>query len=309
MAKHVLSVLDLGADNFKNLIQEGVKLSKDINQFSGTLDGKIVGIYFRGYSTRTRTSFSVGALKMGAKIISYGPNDLQINTGETIEDTVKVLSSFIDALVIRTNDTIEEMNAMANQGKMSIINAMSENEHPTQIIGDFVTIINNLGSLEGKKILYIGEGNNTTEALANAVALTPHLHLTIVTPEKYGLSENTINKVAQLAKKSDAFIEQHHDLNSLKKEFDVIYTTRWQTMGVPKDNPNWKEIFAPFKVTTDFMNKVSKDDKTIFLHDLPAVREEEVSNNVLDGQQSRAFEQAANKLIGAMLILKWCLAD
>jgi ornithine carbamoyltransferase len=135
-----------------------------------TLAGKAVGIYFRKTSTRTRTSFTVGAAKLGAVTVAYGPGDLQTNTGETIQDTGKVLSGFLDALVVRTAESIEEMKTLASQGDMCVINAMSDNEHPTQALADLATIAEHFGRLEGISVLYVGEGNNTAAALMLALS-------------------------------------------------------------------------------------------------------------------------------------------
>ena len=272
------------------------------------LRGSVGGIYFRGTSTRTRTAFTVGTLKLGGELIAYGPNDLQIVTGESLEDTARVLSGFLDFLVIRTNGSVSEMRSLSNQSRMSIINAMSDNEHPTQAIADLATIKEALGSLNGVHVLYLGEGNNTAAALALAVALSESMRLTIVTPAEYGLAQEFLDFVHTIAKRSGSSVEQHHDIHSLPKNVDVVYTARWQTMGVPKADPDWAHKFEPYAVTRKLMKKVSKPAGTIFLHDLPAVRGAEVSNEVLDGAQSLAFRQAYHKLTSAMAVLKWCVA-
>jgi ornithine carbamoyltransferase len=131
-----------------------------------------------------------------------------------------------------------------------------------------------------------------------------------VTPENYGLPQPVLEKAEVLARTSGtgSIIVQHHDLDSLPKDVDVVYTTRWQTMGVPKSDPNWEDKFKPYGVTKEIMARVSKGSGTIFLHDLPAVRGAEVSDEVLDGPQSRAFRQAHHKLTSAMAVLKWCTA-
>ena len=272
------------------------------------LKGKVVGIYFKRSSTRTRTSFTVAAIKLGAVPIAYGPTDLQISTGETIQDTARVLSGYLDALVIRTNESIEEMRMFAAQGEMAIINAMSDTEHPTQGIADLTTIKQVFGRLHGVKILYLGEGNNTTSALALGVALTEGMRLTVVTPEGYGLPSTFIESVNKLARQRGSLVEQHHNVAELPHAFDVVYTTRWQTMGESKPDLNWREKFIPYRVTQDLMQRVSSGPATIFMHDLPAVREEDVVDEVLDGPRSVAFQQAKNKLFGAMAVLTWCMA-
>jgi len=286
-----------------------VELAKGGNHQANVLAGKIVGIYFRKPSTRTRTSFTVAALKLGAQTVVYGPNDLQITTGEPIEDTVRVLSGYLNALVIRTNAEFKEMETWATQDDLAIINAMSSNEHPTQAIADFSTLKEALGSLSKAHLLYLGEGNNTAAALALATAQTPGMRATFITPVGYGLEESTLNLARQLARRYGALIEHHHDVNKLPKNVDAVYTTRWETMGEPHAEPFWREKFAPYCVTPTVMARVGKPPGTIFLHDLPAVRGEDVYNEVLNGPHSWAWRQARYKMFSAMAVLEWCLGD
>src|SRR5262249_55953386 len=150
--------------------------------------------------------------------------------------------------------------------------------------------------------LYLGEGNNTAASLALAVSLIPRMQLTLVTPAGYGLANDILETVQTLAKKYGATINQHHNVHDLPTNVDVVYTTRWQTMGEPKHDPNWKVRFEPYSVTSTLMKRVSKDSRTIFLHDLPAVRGDDVTDEVLDGDQSRAFRQSEHKLFGAMAV-------
>lgn len=306
--RHIVSLDDVGPQNLSWLVDEALEFASGRGFAEQPLKGKIAGIYFRGTSTRTRTAFSVGAIKLGAEIITYGPNDLQTNTGESIEDTARVLAGYLDLLVIRTNESVEEMRTLAMQDEMSIINAMSDNEHPTQAIADLVTIKEAFGRLHDIHILYIGEGNNSAAALALAAALTGNMKLTVVTPEGYGLPYKVLERADKLSRVSGTVIEQHHDAKSLPKGVDVVYTTRWQTMGVPKSDPDWQKRFVPYRVTPEMMTAVSKSEETIFLHDLPAIRGSEVVNEVLDGPQSLAFRQARHKLTSAMAVLKWCAA-
>jgi ornithine carbamoyltransferase len=308
MIRHFLSISDIGPDNVLRLVNRSLEIAKEQHNGTKYLAGKIVGIYFRRSSTRTRTAFTVGALKLGAQTVTYGPMDLQIVTGETIHDTAKVLGRYLNILVIRTNDSMAEMQTLADQEEMAVINAMSENEHPSQAIADLVTIREALGRLDGVHILYIGEGNNTTSALAFAIAQTPNMRLTVITPEGYGLPEKEVNKAINLAKQHGSVIEQHHAIQELPKNVDVVYTTRWETMGVSKTDPNWKIKFQPYRVTREMMAEVSKPKGTIFLHDLPAMRGNEVVDEVLDGPQSRALRQAQHKMNSAMAIMEWCVA-
>jgi ornithine carbamoyltransferase len=309
----MLSLAELGAAELSRLVERSIEFAA-IHSEGGVrpkplpkpLADKIVGVYFRKPSTRTRSSFTVGALRLGARTVAYGPDDLQLVTGETIEDTARVLSGYLDALVIRTNGGIAEMKALADQREMAVINAMSENEHPTQAIADLATIKERFGRLEDIHVLYLGEGNNTTTALALAVAQTPGMKVTFVTPEGYGMPEPFLEQARLLAARSGAVIEHHHGMDEPPRDVDAVYTTRWQTMGVPHADPNWREKFWPYSVTPELMAQVSKPG-TIFLHDLPAVRGEDVHAEVLDGPQSLAWRQARHKMFSAMAVLEWCL--
>jgi ornithine carbamoyltransferase len=304
-ARHLLSLAELGPDNLNLIINNGMAIAE--GRWKPRQNGsKVVGIFFRKPSTRTRTSFTVAAMKLHTDVITYGPNDLQLSTGETLEDTARVLSGFLDALVIRTNESVAEMQTLAAQSKMSVVNAMSDNEHPTQAIADLLTIYEATGRLSDIHILYLGEGNNSAAALALAVSLTPRMRLTLVTPEGYGLPQDVLTMAEQLGSHVQSIVEQHHSMDNLPKEVDVVYTTRWQTMGVAKADSDWYQKFEPYSVTPEVMERVSKPT-TIFLHDLPAVRGAEVFDEVLDGPQSRAFRQSEHKLTAAMAVLDWCL--
>lgn len=165
--RHLLSISDLESDTLQALVENAVAISRGWWRSRRPLADRVIGIYFRKTSTRTRTSFTVGAMKLGAQVIAYGPNDLQIVTGETVPDTARVLANYLDALVIRTNESIAEMRQLASQDRMAIVNAMSENEHPTQSLADFATLREQFGRLAGLHLLYMGEGNNSASAISS----------------------------------------------------------------------------------------------------------------------------------------------
>ena len=308
--KNLLSLIDLDPNIQAHVITQSVHYGIDYSTDAKVLTGKVVGSYFSKPSTRTRSAFSVGAMRLGAELISYGPHDLQLTTGETIEDTARVLSGYLDALVIRTNAPIEEMHALTTvQNRMSIVNAMSENEHPTQALADLSAMQEHFGVLQDLHILYLGEGNNTAAALAWAVANTPKMKITFVTPTHYGLPNHLLKKAQTKARNHSARISQHHDVTRLSYPVDVVYATRWETMGRTHSDPNWKEQFWPLSVTEKLMSIVSRENHTVFMHDLPAVRGDDVVSAVLDGSQSIAWRQAEHKMFSAMALLKWLLND
>ena len=307
--RHVISLTDLSPEEMNRILDRSVAFADGTADGTDILKGKIVGIYFRRPSTRTRSSFTAGAMRLGAQVIAYGPDDLQLTTGETVEDTARVLSGYMDALVIRTNEDVAEMRAFAGQDRMSVINAMSEDEHPTQAIADLSTIKEHFGHLDNLRLLYMGEGNNSAVALAFAAAMIPGMRLTLATPENYGMPGTILEKAVRLAEHHSSEIVQHHSTDDLPGNVDVVYTTRWQTMGAVHEDPNWKEKFLPYSVTPEIMAQVSgADGKTIFMHDLPAVRGDDVYDEVLDGPQSLAWRQAEHKMFSAMAVLEWCLS-
>jgi len=307
--RHLLSVSDLDSETLLTLVENAVAIAEGHWRERRSLAGCVVGIYFRKSSTRTRTSFTVGAMKLGAQVIAYGPNDLQIVTGETVPDTARVLANYLDALVIRTNESIAEMRQFAGHDRMAIINAMSENEHPTQSLADLATLREHFGRLSGLHVLYLGEGNNSASAIALAIARVSGMRLTLVTPEGYGLPASFVEEVRREAVEHGSEIEQYHDVHRLPRGVDAVYTTRWLTMGVQRTDPDWVDRFRPYTVTPGIMAEVSKPDgSTVFLHDLPAMRGYEVLDEILDGPQSIAFRQAFHKVASAMAVLDWCLA-
>jgi ornithine carbamoyltransferase len=308
--KHLLSVSDLDGETIRSLVETAVAISAGRWEGRRPLANRTVGIYFRKSSTRTRTAFTVGALKLGAQVVAYGPNDLQIVTGETVPDTARVLANYLDALVIRTNEATAEMRQFASQDRMAVVNAMSDDEHPTQSLADLATLREHFGRLSGLHILYIGEGNNSASAISLAVARIPGLRLTLVTPAGYGLSADFIAGVQAIAAVHGAEVEQHHDMGRLPRGVDAVYTTRWLTMGVEKADADWIPKFRPYTVTSAVMSEVTKPGGgTVFLHDLPAMRGYEVLDEVLDGPQSIAFRQAYHKMTSAMAVLDWCLGS
>lgn len=304
--RHVLSIHDLSPGEVLYLARRAVQI-KHMPTAPQTLRGRSVGVWFRKTSTRTRTSFVVGAGRLGATVATFGPADLQTNTGETLEDTARTFAGYLDVLVMRTNESVEEMRLFAAHPGMSVVNALSSSEHPTQTITDLATLLEHFGRLEGLHVLYCGEGNKSAASLALAMARIPGMRLTLATPEGYGLDDGVLATARAWAAEHGAVIEQTHDADALPQEVDAVYTSRWQEMGVSKPDPDWKDRFRPFAVTPELMERVSKDG-TVFLHDLPAVRGEDVDDAVLDGPRSLAWVQAQHKMWSAMAVMEWCCA-
>ncbi|MGW0411842.1 ornithine carbamoyltransferase [Streptomyces collinus] len=299
--RHLVSIDDLTDPELHDVVRRGAEFSAGIAGLARPLDGLVAGVYFAKTSTRTRTAFSSGALRLGASLIAYGPGDLQLNTGETIEDTGRVLSGMLDVLVARTAGPEAELRGWASQHRMAVVNAMSAQEHPTQALTDLTTLLRHFGRIEGLRVLYVGEGNNTAAALALALARYPAADLELRTPPGYGLDPGVLERARAHAARTGARITERHDMAALDGSYDVVYTTRWQTTGTSKPDPDWREIFAPFQVTRDLWRT---SPRAVFMHDLPAHRGEEVTAEILDGPMSIAFAQATNKMHSAMAVLE-----
>ncbi|HEY0641653.1 MAG TPA: ornithine carbamoyltransferase [Pseudonocardiaceae bacterium] len=305
--RHLLSISDLSDDEMRYLVSRGAQYATRFA--AGTaggeqpLAGHVVGIYFRKTSTRTRTAFSTGALRLGAQIVTFGPNDLQENTGESSEDTARVLSSMLDVLVARTTGAQEELEGWAQQDRMSVVNAMTGPEHPTQALADLTSLMLHFGRIEDLRLLYIGEGNNTATALARSLTRYPGVELWMVTPPGYGLDAATSATAVQQAEQSGCRFVETHDPAAPPATVDVVYATRWQTTGSSKPDPDWRTIFAPYQVDEKMM---ARYPDAVFMHDLPAHRGEDVTAEVIDGPTSIAFRQAENKLYSAMAVMEWC---
>ncbi|MFF4570659.1 ornithine carbamoyltransferase [Streptomyces sp. NPDC001410] len=299
--RHLVSIDDLTDPELHHVVERGAEFSAGLAGPVRPLAGLVAGVYFAKTSTRTRTAFSSGALRLGASLIAYGPGDLQLNTGESTEDTGRVLSGMLDVLVARTAGPEAELRGWASQQRMAVVNAMSAEEHPTQALTDLTTLLRHFGRIEGLRVLYVGEGNNTAAALALALTRYPAVDFELRTPRGYGLTPSILERARANAARTGARITERHDMAALQGAYDVVYTTRWQTTGTSKPDANWREIFAPFQITQDLWRT---SPRAVFMHDLPAHRGEEVTAEVLDGPMSIAFAQATNKMHSAMAVLE-----
>lgn len=302
-ARSIISIDDLTGPDLTALVDRGVQFAAGAS--SRALGGLVTGIHFSKPSTRTRTAFSAGALRLGSGVIAYGPSDLQLSTGETHEDTARVLSGMLDVLVMRTAEDEAIMRGYAEPGGLSVINAMSAQEHPTQALCDLSTMQEHFGRLDGLRVLYVGEGNNTATALSLALMRCPGVQLELRTPTGYGLPADYHRRARAHAARSGATLRERHDMRDLPADLDVVYTTRWQTTGSAKHTTDWRRTFEPFRVTESLL---AGYPGAVFLHDLPAHRGEEVDAAVLDGPVSLAFRQARMKMFSAMAVLEWCAA-
>jgi ornithine carbamoyltransferase len=302
--RHLISISDLSDAALRFLAERGAWFATPESNEYLPLRGRVIGSYFKVTSTRTRTAFASAALRLGAGHVAYGPSDLQLNTGETIEDTAAVFTRMLDALVVRTAGDPAEVRALAGHAGLPVINAMTADEHPTQAIADLTTLLRHFRRIDGLRVLYVGEGNNTAAALAMALSRFSEVELFLCTPPGYGVDRDVIARASEQARLRGGHVAESSDIATAITDADVVYTTRWQTTGTTKPDPGWLRAFRPFQVSETLMER---HPRAVFMHDLPAHRGQEVTAAVLDGPSSIAFDQAENKLHSAKAVLEWCM--
>ena len=252
------------------------------------LFGKTLAMVFQKPSNRTRVSFEVGMYHLGGHALPLSPQELQIGKRETPSDTGRVLARYIDAIMVRTFDH-EELEELAAAADVPVINGLSDSHHPCQALADLLTIREELGELEGVKITYVGDGNNVAHSLALGCALTG-AELTISHPPNYGPDPRVVKLAARLGDAPTLTEDPQEGVAGAR----VVYTDVWASMGQEAEAEERKKQFMPYQVNEKLMSQAATD--AVFLHCLPAHRGEEVTSEVIDGPQSRVFDQAENRL-------------
>ncbi|MFC7439992.1 ornithine carbamoyltransferase [Laceyella putida] len=254
--------------------------------------GKSLGMIFDKPSTRTRVSFEVGMVQLGGYALNLNRQELQLGRGETIEDTAKVLSRYVDAILIRTHSH-SLVTELAEAATIPVINGLTEREHPCQALADILTLAEHKGELNGKKCCYVGDGNNVLHSLMHIAALTG-MHLSISTPKGYEPSPAIWQEAESIAQATGATLSFSYDPAQAAKGADAVYTDVWASMGQEEEKAERTQAFAGYQVDQALMAQAKPD--AIFLHCLPAYRGLEVSAEVIDGPQSVVFDQAENRL-------------
>ena len=263
------------------------------------LAGKTLAMIFTKSSTRTRVSFEVAMFQLGGSPLFLSGQDLQLGRGETIADTARVLSRYVNGIMIRTfaHSDVEEL---AQYADIPVINGLTDLNHPCQILADFQTIIERKGKLEGLKLAYVGDGNNVCHSLLNGCAKVG-MHISVATPNGYEPSPEIVALAQKDAKESGAKIELTEDPTVAVKDADVIYTDVWASMGQEAEHTERLKIFQPYQVNAQLASGAKPD--YLFLHCLPAHRGEEVAAEVIDGPNSVVFDEAENLLHAQKAVL------
>ncbi|KAB2496481.1 ornithine carbamoyltransferase [Priestia endophytica] len=292
--KSLLTLLDWSKEEIEAVLQKGIELKRERKEgkLNTSLNGQTLGLIFEKSSTRTRVSFEAGMMQLGGNALYLNGQDLQIGRGESIHDTAKVLSEFIDAIMIRTfeHSKVEEL---AKYGSIPVINGLTDEFHPCQALADLMTIYEEKGTLKGLKVAYIGDGNNVAHSLMIACAKVG-AHFSIACPKGYEPKEWIVNEARKIAEQQDANITIVENSIEAVQDSDAVYTDVWTSMGQEAENDIRLKAFSNYQVNDELV-KHAKDDY-LFLHCLPAHREEEVTASVIDGENSYVFQQAGNRM-------------
>jgi ornithine carbamoyltransferase len=304
MKKDLLRVGDLNREEIEELLDLSQKLKarqKDGQRVTPLL-GKTLGLIFEKSSTRTRVSFEVGMYQLGGQSLFLSSKDLQIGRGETIPDTARVLSRYLDGLVIRTfgHEIVEEM---ARHATIPIINGLTDRHHPCQVLADLLTIQEKKQKLQGLKVSYVGDGNNMANSWLEGAAKLG-LHLTLACPPGYEPDRETYQEALKEAAKSGAKIVITHDPRVAAEDADVLYTDVWASMGQEQEHKKRLSAFQGFQLNQPLL-RLAKPE-VLVMHCLPAHRGEEITDEVLDGPHSIVWDQAENRLhLQKAVLLKW----
>ena len=267
------------------------------------LEGKTLAMIFEKSSTRTRLSFDVGMYQLGGRAIFLSSNDLQMGRGEPIYDTAKVLSRFVDGIMIRAKKH-SDVEELAKHSEVPVISGLTDLEHPCQSLADMLTITEHLGGWKGKKICFVGDGNNVCNSLL-LIAPLLGMDMSVACPKGYEPDEDILKTAKEYAEENNTDITITDDIGVALENVDVVYTDVWVSMGDEEEAAQREIDFAPFQVNSDLMSLAN--DGAIFMHCLPAIRGQEVTADVIDGEQSVIFDEAENRMHAQKAVLYYYL--
>jgi ornithine carbamoyltransferase len=298
MTKHFINLDDLSNDDLQQIIDQAIALKKQYKagETSNALKNKTLAMIFDKSSTRTRVSFEAGMVQLGGHALFLSNKDIQLGRGEPITDSAVVISSMVDCIMLRVSSH-EDINTFAEYSSVPIINALSDESHPCQLLADMMTYQEHNGSIKGKTVAWIGDGNNmchTYMQAAKAFGFT----LNIATPKGYEPDKSFVNQYAD-------YINLCKDVNSACDDVDLVVTDVWASMGQETEQKKRELDFEDFQVDVNLMSQAKSG--AVFMHCLPAHRGEEVSADVIDGKQSLVWGEAENRLHAQKALLLYLL--
>jgi ornithine carbamoyltransferase len=300
-----LSILDVEQDLIAILeLAANIKRRTKAGEVYEPLRGKSLAMIFEKASTRTRVSFEVGMTQLGGHALFLSPNDLQVGRGETIAVTARVLSRFVDGIMYRAYRS-ENVRELAKHASVPVINGLDDKEHPCQIVADLLTIREHKGRLSGRKLAYVGDGNNVCNSLLLGGAIVG-IHVTAGVPEGYEPDPRLLAEAVRIGRATGAHIEVAHNPREAVRGADILYTDVWVSMGMEKEREERERIFLPYQVNEELVSAAKPD--VVVMHCLPAHRELEITDGVIDGPHSIVFDQSENRLHAQKAILVRFLA-
>jgi ornithine carbamoyltransferase len=296
--KHFLDLDRLDKGTLRGILDQGVAFKKGAGSDERPLAGKVLAMIFEKPSTRTRVSFDVGMRQLGGETLFMSESDSQLGRGETIADTARVLSRYVDAIMIRTNKP-EKLEELAEHATIPVINGLTDRSHPCQIMADVMTFEEHRGPIRGRTVAWVGDGNNVAASWIHAAAQF-EFSLRLGCPDQLPPDP----KIIGWAKRKGAGITVTDDAAAAVRDADCVVTDTWVSMG-DKEAENRHNMLRPYQVDRALMALAKRD--AVFMHCLPAHRGEEVTAEVIDGPQSVVWDEAENRLHAQKGILTWCL--
>jgi len=298
--RHFLTLTDLSSDELKQIIERAITLKKNHKEgiIYEPLKNKVLALIFEKSSTRTRVSFESGMAHFGGSSLFLSPRDTQLGRGEPVEDSAKVLSRMVDAITIRTFEHAK-LALFAQHSSVPVINALTDDYHPCQLLADMQTYHEHRGSIDGKKVVWVGDGNNMCNSFMNAAKLL-NFELAISSPQGYDPSDEHL----KLNTKHAHIVR---DPKEAVKGADLVVTDVWASMGQEGEQTEREDQFKDFQVNPELMSLANTD--ALFMHCLPAHRGEEVSHDMLDHPSSVVWDEAENRLHSQKALLEFLLCS
>lgn len=297
--KHFLDVHELDSPTLRRILDLGAHIKR--GDAPGLLAGKTLAMIFEKPSTRTRVSFQVGMTQLGGNVIVLGESETQLGRGETPADTARVLSRYVDAIMIRT-DASAKLREIASHATVPVINGLTDDSHPCQVMADIMTFEEHRGPIEGKTVAWVGDGNNMAASWVHA-AVRFRFKLNVASPPELSIAR----RVADWAESEQGQVKFGHDPDEAVAGADAVVTDTWVSMGDDAERDRRLKLLEPFRVDSRLMGYAGK--RSLFMHCLPAHRGEEVTADVIDGPRSVVWDEAENRLHAQKGILAWCLDE
>jgi ornithine carbamoyltransferase len=306
LTRSFLSVGDVSKQEFETILEKAKDLKAQMHERDAdisTLKKKIVGLLFEKPSTRTRTSFEVAALRLGGEVVYLPSSELQLSRGEPIKDTGRILGGYLDCIVARVyaHDSVVQL---AQYSGLPVINALSDLEHPTQIVCDLLSVMEAKGKLEGLKLAFIGDGNNVCNSLLLGCALMG-MNMSVACPKGYEPDKAILKKATEIGENSGANLSVVRRPDEAVRNADVLYTDVWVSMGEEKERQKRIRTFRGYQINSKLLRAAAAN--AVVMHCLPAHRGLEITDDVIEGSQSIVWRQGENKLYGAAAILDFLL--